>query len=168
MNPDYLTVGASILGGGLMGAIVTSIVTSRRNRIQPVGYRKDIIPIFKKGENFPQQAEFSVIEHPLGFGERRSVDNFSLARLTLTNKGNKDFEQFICGVSLTRGKVASVQFEGADKHHEIKISLAGVNHEGEPVVPVTTTDFHMQPFNRGDTYRMNIYFTYEDWPGELT
>ena len=68
----------AFVSGGLAGAVLHNVVVQYKSRIQPIGYSLDIINIFRKGENFPKLAEMSVIEHPLGFAERRSVDNLSV------------------------------------------------------------------------------------------
>lgn len=159
----------AFLGGGLAGAILNNIVTHYKNRIQPIVYSLDIIDIFQKGEDYPKLAELTVVEHPLGFGERRPVKNFSVARITITNQGNKDYDDF--GFGITMGgdnKSSDIRFQGADRHHEIRISLPGFDINEEPKKPVTAIDFSMKPFNRRDTYEVDVYFTFEEDKGEFT
>ena len=157
----------TLIAGGAMGALITAFLTHRRNKRQPVIYTKEMIDIFRKGENFPRVAELLVTEHPLGFGERRSVDNLSLSRITVTNKGNQDLREFDFGVTLEKeNKAVDVRFEGADRHHEITMGLPGVSLENESQPPVTDIDFQLKPFNRGDTYKIDIYFTYDKQPGK--
>ena len=45
-----------ILGGGAMGAIITAFINYLKNRRQPVGYRKDIVDIFRKKRDHPKLA----------------------------------------------------------------------------------------------------------------
>jgi len=152
----------AFLGGGLAGAILNNIVTHYKNRIQPIGYSLDIIDIFQKGEEYPKLAELTVVEHPLGFGERRPVKNLSVARITITNQGNRDYEQFEFGITMGGdNKSSDVRFQGPDRHHEIRIKLPGFDINEEPKKPVTAIDFWMKPFNRRDTYEVDIYFTFE-------
>jgi len=54
----------------------------------------------EKGTNFPKLAELIVTEHPLEFGGKRTVENLSLARITITNKGNQDIEKYNFGVTM--------------------------------------------------------------------
>ena len=152
----------AFFSGGFAGAVLNTIVTTYRNRIQPVGYSLDIIDIFQKGEDFPRHAQLSVVEHPLGFGQTRAVNNFSMARITVTNQGNQDFKEFSFGVTMDGdGKSSDVRFQGADRHHVITMGLPTFDIDEEPKKPIIAFDFNMAPFNRGDTYEVDIYYTYE-------
>ena len=90
-------LGVTLIAGGAMGALISAYVSYKRNKRQPVVYTMEIIDIFRKGTNFPRLAKLMVTEHPLGFGEERSVDNLSLARIKVTNKGNQDIKEFTFG-----------------------------------------------------------------------
>lgn len=165
---QWVPIIVGLLSGGAMGAIITALVARYRNRRQPVAYTLEVIDIFRKGKNFPRLAKLLVTEHPLGYGEERSVDNLSLARITVTNKGNQDIKEFSFGVTMDEGnKAVDTRFNGADRHHVIKIGFPGFEPDKEPKEPVTAIDFFTEPFNRGDTYGVDIYFTYDNSRGEI-
>jgi hypothetical protein len=163
-----ISIIVALIGGGAMGAVITAVLSKYRNRRQPVAYTLEVIDIFRKGKNFPRLAKLLVTEHPLGYGEERSVDNLSLARITVTNKGNQDIKEFSFGVTMDEGnKTVDTRFSGTDRHHLIKIGFPGLELDKEPKEPVTAIDFFMEPFNRGDTYSVDIYFTYDKNRGEV-
>ncbi|HZE72961.1 MAG TPA: hypothetical protein VE135_25905 [Pyrinomonadaceae bacterium] len=172
-----ITVVAGVLGGGLAGAALKEVIQNRRNRKQPVGYTMEVIDIVRKGVNFPKFAQLIVLQHPLGFGGQKPVDNLSLVRITVQNKGNQDYKEFLFGVSLEGGnKAVEVRFNGPDRYHSIKIKLdenirlldeKDVD-EQEPTEPLKNVDFILEPFNRRDTYNVEIFFTYDGDRGNVT
>lgn len=163
-----ITAVIALLGGGAMGAVITTYVSYKRNKRQPVTYTMEIIDIFRKGQNFPRLAKLMVTEHPLGFGEERSVNNLSLARIKVTNRGNQDIPKFTFGVTMDdANKTVDTRFSGIDRHHVITMDLPDFDFDKEPKGPIKAIDFNMEPFNRGDTYKVDIYFTYEGKRGRI-
>lgn len=159
----------AILGGGAMGAVITAYIANRKNKRQPVEYTKEIIDIVRKKEDFPKYAKLVMTEHPLGFGEEKSVENLSLVRISIKNKGNQDINEYNFGITLEgENKAVDVRFKGTDRHHKITMGIPGFAINEGPKEPVTEIDFTMTPFNRGDTYDVDIYFSYEGSRGEVT
>lgn len=149
-----LSVIVALIGGGAMGAVITAFVTRYRNRRQPIAYKMEIIEIFK------QNPEFISLQAVLMEGDKPkfTADNFSIARITLTNEGNQDIEQFSFGVTLKgTNKAIDIKRETPDRHHEIQV----LNPVGLST-PATELDFNLMPFNRGDKYILSVYFTYID------
>ncbi len=137
-----------------MGAVVTALVTRYRNRRQPIAYKMETIEIFKKNP------ELISLQAVLMEGDKPNftADNFSIARITLINKGNQDIEQFSFGVTLKgTDKAIDIKQETPDRHHKIKV----LNPVGLST-PTTELDFTLEPFNRGDKYILSVYFTYLD------
>lgn len=165
---QWIALIGALVGGGAMGAIINAWVTRHRNKQQPVGYSKEIIHIIRKNQDFPKFAKLILTEHPLGMGEERSVDNLSLARITVTNKGNQDIEKYIFGVTMEgNNKVVDVRMHQPDRHHVMKITFnENLELDKEPI-PITKPDFTLEPFNRGDSYKVDLYFTYDESPGEV-
>ena len=62
-------------------------------------------------------------------------------------------------------KSSDIRFDGSDRHHVIKMGLPDFDMKEEPKKPVTAIDFYLEPFNRHDTYTVDIYFTYEKEQG---
>lgn len=158
---QYLPIIASLIGGGFAGAILTNIVSAYRSRRQPVGYRIDIDPILRpkpEGTSLPARI---TIDHQ---GAQYVFNNLFIVRIDIANQGNKDYEEFSFGLTLAEKDMAvHVECVGGDRHH----SVAPV----APITPASTTkelDFVCRPFNRGDTYTINVFLvtSNEDGPSE--
>lgn len=135
--------------GGAFGALITAIVTTYRNRIQPVGYRRDIRPVFTEGGNQTSlAAKITIYDDSKEF----TFHNLFIIQFLVVNKGNKDIEEFPIGFTLSEGDKA-VWFEVGtlDRHHETTPSGVG------PDNPKSEIDIMLQPFNRGDLYVLGIY-----------
>jgi len=155
---------AAFLSGGAMGAVINSVVSAYRTRIQPIGFKQEIIDIVKKDANLPAVARLIVRESPFTPGAERSVENLSLARITLVNKGNQDFEKFVFGITVDEGsRIIDFRVTSPDRYHVMK---AITNRKSEDPIPepLRELDFKMAPFNRQDTYIVDIYFSYGDTP----
>src|SRR5690554_626851 len=101
----------SLLGGGVAGAILTYILTERRNRVQPVGKRlsvthmdlQTIIPGYSPKITLMQNDN----EEPYHFS------GLAVIRLELVNSGNKDMDHFKIGVDLPENSlVIGIQSDG--------------------------------------------------------
>jgi hypothetical protein len=154
----------SLLGGGAMGAIITAYINYRKNRRQPVGYRKDIVDIFRKKRDHPKlAARLLVREHPLQPSPEYEVDTLSLARVSLTNLGNQDLAKFTFGITMSEGsKIIDLRMKEPDRHHVMKVIMPDDRSK-----PLTELDFTLEPFNRGEQYNVSIYFTYSENPIDI-
>ncbi len=157
----------ALLAGGAMGAVINAVVSSYRDRIQPIGFKQESIVIVKKEANLPAVARLIVRENPFKAGAERSVENLSLARMTLVNKGNQDFEKFVFGITVDDGsRIIDFRVTSPDRYHVMK-AITSRKPEDPIPEPLTQLDFRMAPFNRQDTYIVDVYFTYEDTPGSV-
>jgi hypothetical protein len=158
----YLTVIGSLLGGGLMGALVTAGITSYRSRLQPVGRRIEIDPILRpKPEGTTLTAKITV-EYDY---RPHTFDNLFLARIQIVNQGNKDHDEFSFGITLpTEDFVVYLEGSGADRHHVIAPSATVT-----PANPAREVDFICKPFSRGDSYTLSAFIvtTSEEGPGDI-
>ena len=154
-----------LLGGGAMGAIITAYINYRKNRRQPVGYRKDIVDIFRKKRDHPKlAARLLVREHPLQPSPEYEIDTLSLARVSLTNLGNQDLAKFTFGITMNEGsKIIDMRMKEPDRHHVMKVIMPDDRSK-----PLTELDFTLEPFNRGEKYNVSIYFTYGENPIDIT
>ena len=151
----------AILGGGAMGAVINALVTHHRNKIQKIGYTENTIHIFRKGQHFPRLGKLTVIGHPLGVGEEEPVENLAVTQISVTNTGNQNIENFKFGVTMEgEYKVVDVLMKQPDRHHTMSVGLSEKS-------AVTNPDFYLEPFNRTDTYAVDIYFTYKNEPGPV-
>jgi hypothetical protein len=153
-----ITATVALIGGGAMGAVITAVVARYRNRRQPVAYTMETIEIFKRNP------EFQSMQALLLFGDEdmgsdrpaKRVDNLSVVRVSLINRGNQDLERFSFGATLSgTDQAIEVRTETPDRHHVVEIA-----QEIDLAHPAAELDFTLHPFNRGDKYKVSIFFTY--------
>lgn len=144
---NWLQLIVAILGGGAIGAIITAFVTSYRLRIQPVGKRFAVMPVFRKSD------DTIGLDARVTCGNGTTFDNLFLVNVTVVNRGNKDFECFDFGVTLSNGdRCIHVDRWTSDRHHDaiIKTDLS-------PNEPKEVIDFQLRPFNRRERYDVTLY-----------
>lgn len=139
-----------LIGGGAIGAIINTVVSAIRNRVQPVGRRVETIPIFKETLGISELRTKITISD--GQNDYR-FDNLFITKVQLVNRGNRDFERFQFGVTFSSGdSVIYVEPHSQDRHHIVKqvpdVSLSS---------PASEIDFILQPFNRGDYYSLDLF-----------
>ena len=101
-------------------------------------------------------------EHPFTRGVENAVENLSLARIALINKGNQDIAEYDFGITLqSNNRVVDFTMSEPDRHHTMKVLVPA------DVEQVSNLDFTLTPLNRGDEYGVDIYFTYDENPGEI-
>jgi hypothetical protein len=160
---QWIILVASFFTGGAAGAIITAAVTKYKNRRQPVGYIKETIEIFKKNLELPSLQAILMIGES-GGGPGIAFENLSVARITVINKGNEDIEEFKFGITLTgENKAVDLKWETPDRHHVLTL----LTPVGLSTTPRKELDFTLKPFNRGEPYIVNVYYTYTDVPGSI-
>jgi hypothetical protein len=141
---------ASLIGGGAAGAIITAAVTAYRNRRQPVGFRVDTRPVFREsavGEHFSVTVSVTSGESKLHYS------NLFIVSVELVNRGSRDMPQFRAGFTLADNDDAILmEAFTPDRHHMSSVAVAPI-----PLAPLTEIDVTLAPFNRGDSYRHDIY-----------
>jgi hypothetical protein len=147
---EILKILAPLIGGGLAGAILGTYLTNRRNRIQPVTIRKEIIPIVNQqlGDSTVQAEVLLKVA-----GNQQSYSNLMLGRVTIRNTGNLDYKEFKFEVTLNSLNLAVyLQTESEDRSHIISSTPPiDLNHLDSEI------DFTLTPFNRGDTYSFSLF-----------
>jgi hypothetical protein len=148
-----------IAGGGAMGAIINALVSGHRSKRQPIGARYDSISVFRKDRDYKRlTAKLLVMDQVTG--QDKEISNLSLARFTLINSGNQDWDNFTFGINLEEGRsMVDVEMIPPDRHHSVTMDV--------PIPPpdLHQFDFTLRPFNRDDEYMIELYFTYDDEPG---
>ena len=147
---NWIHVGAALLGGGAMGAIIKTAVSSYRSRVQPVGRRIDLLPIFRaSGSDSSLRAEISITHE----GSTRTFKNLFLAEIQVVNRGNQDLERFEFGATLSEGdRCIHVEAEPPDRHHSVLQPSAPT-----PQALAQEVDLILEPFNRQDSYTFKVY-----------
>jgi len=149
---EYLKLGATLVGGGLMGAVLTNIIQAHRNRIQPVRYRAKTTPLFLVGiESTTLKAKVTLTEG----GASHELDNLFLTELVVTNTGNQHIKDFTMGITLDgTAQMVNVACDPPDRHH-----TAAVIKAPTPAERSREVDYTLKPFNRRDVYRFRILST---------
>lgn len=143
---------ASLVGGSVVGTILTLIVSARRNRVQPVGFRAEPLPLFQ-GVTGNRNVRIRVSLEDGGV--LHNLENLHAIDVEVINRGNADRAKFSFGITLpiTQQAVAVETVKG-DRHH-VFTEVPSVS----PTAPSNELDFVVQPFNRGDRYRLTAYIT---------
>jgi hypothetical protein len=141
---------ASLVGGGAVGALITSVVTARRSKIQPVGYRLEIERMFA-GVAGPENRKIKI---SVADGEKKAeFDNLHQITLTVLNKGNKGIDEFTFGVELPLNYGAILyDVDAPDRHHTLSVLTPP-----SPDTPLRQIDLKVKPFNRRDRYTLSLY-----------
>lgn len=158
MNPTWFAIGASLLGGGAVGAVITAVVTKHKGKRQPVTYKREQIEVFKHNPDTPflQAALTLTTEEKEGVHTSVPIKNLSIEQITVRNTGNADLSEFRFGITLQDdNQVIKIQTESPDRHHEVN-----VEQEVSLENPQSVVDFVLVPFNREDEYRFTIHFIY--------
>ncbi len=145
----------ALIGGGAAGAIINAALTVHRNRIQPVGRRIEITPIFRQADNSTGLRAKIAIAHNCSTA---TFDNLFIAEIQVLNRGNTDFTSFSFGVTLSGGDVCiHVEHISPDRHHEVTQKPVTT-----PQDPSYVIDFLLKPFNRKDSYTFKFYIVIPD------
>ena len=154
MDPDiekYLPIAVSLVGGGMAGAILTNSISTYRSRKQPIGFRIEVDHILH-----PRQEESTALTAKVTIqhqGLEHTFDNLFVARIQISNLGNKDYDEFQFGISLPQGNsIVYSEASGTDRHHIIEPSASVT-----PWNPAHELDFSCKPLNRGDTYSIKTF-----------
>ena len=145
----------ALIGGGAAGALINAGFTARRNRIQPIGRRIEITPIFRQADSSSDFRAKIAIAHN---DSTATFENLFIADIQVVNKGNTDIETFPFGVTLSGGdKCVHVEHTPPDRHHGVS-----QNPEITPQNPANEIDFTLTPFNRKDSYLFKLYVVIPD------
>lgn len=150
-----LIIGAiALVTGGLGGAIFKAWWDARKDQIQPIGRRVEILPILKPPTTESGLDTRIVVSRGT---QQYQFRNLFLFDIEIINKGNQDNKEFVFGATLEDGEVALyVEFETPDRHHTVTHTPVS------PGDPKTEVDFTLTPFNRRDPYRLKIYVVIPD------
>jgi hypothetical protein len=164
VNWGQIAVGVAT--GGAAGAIITAAVTSIKNRKQPVGYRIDIVPVFKHGKLADSQiiATLNLSSPTAGYGT--NIPNLFIADIRLENRGNRDLVALELGLTLSETDSAVYcSINSIDRHH-----VGTIKNPVGPGSPSREIDIRLVPFNRQDIYNLTLYLVTDptsDEPGEI-
>ncbi|SRR5258708_1393531 len=160
----WITIVASLLGGGAAGAIITAIVNALKNRKQTIAYRIEIIPIFSGGMFGGSDIVATLtLSSILKVGYAQNIPNLVVANIEVANRGNRDYPEFKIGLTFSDGDVALHCAVGLmDRHHQAQIRT-----QLGPGAPTGEIDFLLVPFNRKDQYKFTLYVVARDGAGKL-
>lgn len=166
MPATWITTCLALASGGAAGATITAVVNTIKGRKQPVGYRYEVVPVFK-GATLGRSdltATLNLSSPQGGYGQK--IPNLSIINLIIVNTGNRDFSSFNFGVTLADGDSAvHCDANSSNRHHSAKL----VTPLG-PGGPTSEFDFSLEPFHRQDSYSFTLYVVVmdqKDSPGEI-
>lgn len=153
MNPNIMTaiqVGATLLGGGAMGAMITASVSAFRSRKQPILYGIETYPLYG-GDELDESIELRV--SLTDGGTHFSYDNMHVVYIHFQNKGTQDLQSLIIGVTLpSEHKIIKAAYDTPSRHHAVNRNV-----EISPASPVSEVDFTLGPLNRADGFGITLY-----------
>lgn len=151
MEFNYLSFLIPLTTGGVMGAFLNHFFALRKDRIQPVGYQLDIIPLFKK--DIVKSAFITNVT--ISDGDKQyNFDNLFVINILITNKGNKDIDDFKFSVKLSEGdKIISVEHMQFDRYRNVAIT----DKIPSPVKPLDEVEMVLDKFNRKDSYHIRLH-----------
>jgi hypothetical protein len=83
------------------------------------------------------------------------LKNLYLAKIFITNKGNRDIKDFKFGITLPKEMIIrKVECKSQDRHHKIEPQNS-INIDNPP----NFIDFNLEPFNRKDIYEIKLYIS---------
>ncbi|HEY2846398.1 MAG TPA: hypothetical protein VGI80_01190 [Pyrinomonadaceae bacterium] len=147
---QWISVIIGVGFGGLAGALLTNIVSAYRNRVQPISYRLRFFELHAHSRALESLgATVAIVENNQTF----SIGNLWMAQLEITNSGNTDLDDFSFGASFSEPgcEALNVELESQSRHHAIGIDKE-INFRNRQ----REMDFTLKPFNRGNTYAINI------------
>jgi len=155
---NWLQILASIIGGGAAGAFISNAFTHIRNRKLKVGYKIEIVPVFKSfGDSNRLDAQILVATDE-SKKELKTYNNLFLAEITIINQGQKDYDCFEFGLTLgEKDECIYTEPKSSDRHHIVE-EITKVN----PKIPSKLLDFKLKPFNRKEKYEIKLYIVIED------
>ncbi|MEI7462423.1 MAG: hypothetical protein WCK15_23750 [Pirellula sp.] len=149
---EVVKILSGVLGGGAVGAVITNVVTSYRNRVQPVGHRITVSPLFSP--NLRDTVIRPVVSVQVG-DERLDFANLFVAEVQVLNRGNRDFDSFTFGISLKDGDSA-IHAENTTPN---RFHLAEISTPPSVSTPKGHLDITLRPFNRADLYEFKLFMT---------
>ncbi len=159
-----------LLGLGFIGAIVTLVVTIYRARVQPIRYSVDVFAVDMNESEYVR----IVVTDPQESGH--VVPRFFIGTVVMKNTGNKDYEQFEFRITIPVGLTSiETDIKTPDSSHTFeKYRDTALDKTPQPVameegydafskafdrlskVVNQEIDLRIKPFNRGETYLINL------------
>ncbi|WP_199312557.1 hypothetical protein [Microcoleus sp. FACHB-672] len=151
------------LAGVAVGVLIQTAIANFRKQKQPIGRRVDTFPTFKD----PLGPSSHRNQITLSDGEKNyKYEEVQLVQLHVSNQGDKDFEDFKFGITLSQGDVAIyIESQSPDRQHQVE-QLTPLTF-GEPKSEI---DFVLRPFQKTETYSFRLLVVTSEInkdPGEI-
>lgn len=159
-NINWIHTAVALLGGGAAGAIINNIITLFKSRVQPIGSRINILPVFIQSSDSPNLKAKIAIHHQKTL---TTFENLHLVEIQIVNRGNSDMNEFGFGITLgATDQCIHVESSPPDRHHQA-IQQTTIN----PQEPKSEIDYTLKPFNRKDLYQFKMYIVIPEGEKEL-
>jgi len=155
---NWLQVIVPFCSGGAVGAVLTALITTYRNRIQPVALAQSITPVFRPTTEADQLGVEILVPLSVDKTRLKSYKNLFLAEITVMNSGNRDLPEFDFGLTLGENdSCIMVDSKSQDRHHAVQYL-----NRPTPEAPNQFLDLALKPFNRKDRYTIKLYIVVGD------
>lgn len=137
------------LAGALAGALIQTAISNFRKQKEPIGRRVDTFPTFKD----PAGPSSRRSQITLSDGQNSyKYEEVQLVQIQVNNQGDKDFDTFKFGITLSPGDVAIyIETDSPDRHHQVE-QLTPLSF----AEPKSEIDFVLSPFQKTETYSFRL------------
>lgn len=138
-----------VVGGGIVGALITTVLYTYRYQTQPIGHRIDVFPPFDDTLGAACLRTQIVVSD----GQQQYLyKDLQTIQISLSNQGNQDFKEFVFGIRLSDGNTAVyIEAQTSDRQHQVE-QLTPPNFSE----PKSEIDLVLHPFNRSDSYTLRL------------
>lgn len=145
-----------IIFGGVAGSILTIIFNLWRNRIPKIKAYSEIESLYEKRIEIGDYDIYLAMDNKESEKDFFVFENAFIFRAVLKNTSSKPFPEFKFSITFPENMNPIVaKGSGRDKLHVIK-QLNQLDPDGNTVKDV---DFLLEPFNRNDTYVVQVVYT---------
>lgn len=145
-----------ILSGGVAGSLITIIFTLWINRIPKIKTYSEIESLYEKRNKIGDYDIYLVMDNKENENGFSVFENAFIFRAVLKNTSSKPFPKFNFSITFPKNMNPIVaKGSGSDKLHVVK-QLNQLDPDDNTVRDV---DFLLEPFNRNDTYEVQVVYT---------
>jgi hypothetical protein len=162
----YYPLGATLIGGGLAGAVLNNLISKYNNRLQPIEREIKVVKVFRDSIGSKGLKANITIEKN---GSEVKYSNLYIVNVSIKNIGNVDYDKFRLGLTLKPSKkIIDVRPQSTDRLHKITPSS-----EIEPTNPQEFVDVVCEPFIRRFEYKIRLIVVSESkdkmfLPGDIS
>ncbi len=145
-----------IFFGGFAGSILTIVFNLWRNRIPKIKVYSEIESLYEKKNKIGDYDIYLVMNNKENVEDCTVIENAFIFRAVLKNTSSKPFPKFSFSITFPENMNPIIaKGNGSDKLHVVK-QLNQLDPDDDAIRDV---DFLLEPFNRNDTYEVQVVYT---------